>query len=63
MRVARTLEKRAQCVCAFEARLDFVSRILAEEGIAWYLPVDRKDVLVLSDRTSGWEETPQVEPA
>lgn len=33
--VTRTLPKRAQCVQTFESDLGFVSRILAEEGIAW----------------------------
>jgi type VI secretion system secreted protein VgrG len=35
LRVQRTLVKRAHCLQSFESDLDFVSRILAEEGIAW----------------------------
>src|SRR5262245_25680228 len=61
VRVARSLTKRPQRVLAFETRLDFVSRILAEEGIAWYLPVDKKDVLILTDRTTGFEDTPGLD--
>ncbi|WP_437312622.1 type VI secretion system Vgr family protein [Sorangium sp. So ce385] len=60
-RVARALAKRPQCVAAFETRLGFLSRILAEEGIAWYLPVDRKDVLVLADAKGAFDATPGVD--
>jgi type VI secretion system secreted protein VgrG len=36
-RVQRTIPKRAQCVQSFESTLSFVSRILADEGITWFL--------------------------
>jgi type VI secretion system secreted protein VgrG len=54
-RVRRSLPKRAQCVQAFESDLAFISRLCAEEGIVWYLPLDGQDEIVLSDNPSGHE--------
>lgn len=59
-RVTRTLRKRPQCVQLFESDLAFVSRILAEEGVAFYLPLDKKDLLVLADHPSGFDDVPGV---
>ena len=39
-RVRRSLPKRAQCVQAFESDLAFISRLCAEEGIVWFLPLE-----------------------
>src|SRR5262249_24067038 len=36
-RCERALDRRPQRVQAFESDLDFVSRILADEGIVWFL--------------------------
>jgi type VI secretion system secreted protein VgrG len=54
-RVARTLPKRAQCVQSFESDLAFVSRILADEGVAWFLPHGRPDVLIATDNRTGFD--------
>lgn len=55
-RCTRKLPKRAQCVQAFESDLDFVSRILAEEGIVWFChPVDA-DVVVFADHASAFQD-------
>jgi type VI secretion system secreted protein VgrG len=54
-RVGRVLPKREQCVQSFESDLAFVSRILAEEGVAWFLPRDRADVLVACDHGGGFD--------
>ncbi len=48
-RVMRSLPKREQCVQAFESDLDFVSRLLAEEGIAWFCDKDDSSTIVLVD--------------
>jgi len=53
-RVERALAKRAQCVQAFESALAFVTRILAEEGILWFLHPTEPDLLVLVDHPSGF---------
>jgi type VI secretion system secreted protein VgrG len=57
-RVQRKPAKRAQCVQVFETDLAFVSRLLAEEGIAFYLSFDTRDKLVLTDRPSGFDDAP-----
>ena len=54
-RLERRPPPRPQCVQAFESDLAFVSRILAEEGIAWF--VERSGGaarLVLADGPSGF---------
>jgi len=53
-RVARTLPKRAQCVQAFESTLAFVTRILAEEGILWFMHPEEAESLVVVDHPSGF---------
>jgi type VI secretion system secreted protein VgrG len=53
-RCTRTLPKRAQCVQAFESDLDFVSRILAEEGVAWFCDPEAADTLIAADAPSGF---------
>ena len=60
-RVLRTLRKRPQCVQLFESDLAFVTRILAEEGVALYLPLAGKDEVVLSDHAGGFEEIPGID--
>jgi type VI secretion system secreted protein VgrG len=56
VRVTRALDKRAQCVQAFESDLAFVSRILAEEGVLWHVEHDSgKDVVVFSDNVSAYK--------
>jgi type VI secretion system secreted protein VgrG len=55
VRVSRTLPKRTQCVQAFESDLAFVSRVLADEGIAWFVEhVEGRDVLVLADSAAAY---------
>jgi type VI secretion system secreted protein VgrG len=54
-RLARVLPKRPQCVQAFESVLSFVSRILAEEGVAWFLARDRADIVVACDQRAGFD--------
>ncbi|MFO0586102.1 MAG: type VI secretion system tip protein TssI/VgrG [Polyangiaceae bacterium] len=54
-RVARTLPKRAQCIQSFESDLDFVSRLLADEGIAWFLTPDGEK-LALSDSPGAFDD-------
>ncbi|WP_437646540.1 type VI secretion system Vgr family protein [Sorangium sp. So ce362] len=56
VRVRRSLPKRSQCVQAFESGLAFASRLLAEDGIAWYLPLEGKDVVALVDFAGGFDE-------
>ena len=53
VRCERTLDKRAQCVQNFESDLDFVNRLLAEEGIVWHCHRIVRDTLVLIDSTSN----------
>ncbi|APR87918.1 Putative vgr related protein [Minicystis rosea] len=56
-RLTRDIAARAQCVQHAETSLAFVSRILAEEGIAWWLkPNEEDDVLVLSDSPSAYND-------
>jgi type VI secretion system secreted protein VgrG len=55
VRVSRTLPVRAQCVQAFESDLAFVSRILAEEGIAWFVEhTSGQDVVVFADNAAAY---------
>jgi len=54
-RLSRALPTRPQCVQLFEDSLGFVSRLLAEEGVAWWLKPGAQD-LVLSDNPSGFDE-------
>ncbi len=56
--VQRTLTSRSQCVQAFESDLAFVSRILADEGISWYVSPTDKDVVVATDHADGY---PKIE--
>lgn len=54
-RIARKLVARPQCVQAFESDLDFVTRLLAEEGIAYHLEHgDAGDVVVLGDNPGAY---------
>lgn len=55
VRVSRSPTKRAQCVQAFESDLAFVSRVLAEDGIAWFVEhEDGSDVVVLADSPAAY---------
>jgi type VI secretion system secreted protein VgrG len=60
--VHRILPKRAQCVQAFETDLAFVSRLLTEEGIAYYLPIDQADMISVTDHAAGYPDLPGVGP-
>ncbi|MEP7121450.1 MAG: type VI secretion system tip protein TssI/VgrG [Byssovorax sp.] len=54
-RIARPLTARPQCVQAFESDLSFVSRLLAEEGIAYHVEHgDAGDVVVLGDNPGAY---------
>jgi type VI secretion system secreted protein VgrG len=53
-RCERSLPKRAQRVQAFESDLHFVTRILADEGILWFLHPEEADVIVAVDNPSGF---------
>lgn len=53
-RCERPLPRRAQCVQAFESDLAFVTRILADEGILWFLHPEEPDVLVAVDNPGGF---------
>ncbi|XXT15159.1 type VI secretion system tip protein TssI/VgrG [Sorangium sp. So ce429] len=53
-RCERPLSKRAQRVQAFESDLSFVTRILAEEGILWFLDPEEADRIVVVDHPSGF---------
>ena len=55
-RLTRALPARAQCVQHFESALRFVSRILAEEGIAWWLSPSDEETLIFSDNASAHED-------
>ncbi|MBK8255239.1 MAG: type VI secretion system tip protein VgrG [Polyangiaceae bacterium] len=55
-RVSRTPEKRKQCVQSFESDLAFVRRILAEEGVSFYLPWSETDKVVFTDGASGFDD-------
>ncbi|AKT40743.1 type VI secretion system Vgr family protein [Chondromyces crocatus] len=58
-RLSRSAEPRAQCVQAFETDLDFVCRLLAEEGVLFHLEQDEgRDVVVLSDHTGAYPPVP-----
>jgi type VI secretion system secreted protein VgrG len=55
VRVTRTLPVRAQCVQAFESDLAFVSRILADDGIAWFVEhASGEDVVVFADSAAAY---------
>jgi type VI secretion system secreted protein VgrG len=55
VRLARPLPARAQCVQTFESDLAFVTRILADEGIAWFVDhVDGRDTVVLADSAAAY---------
>ena len=54
-RVTRKLPKRPQCVQAFESDLEFVRRILAEEGVLLHVDsASGRDVVILTDHPSGY---------
>ena len=55
-RLTRALPARAQCVQHFESALGFVSRILADEGIAWWLKPSDEETLIFSDNASAHED-------
>ena len=55
-RLTRTLPPRAQCVQHFENSLAFISRLLAEEGIAWWLKPGQQNTVVFSDNPSAYDD-------
>ncbi len=60
-RVRRLPAKRAQCVQAWESDLAFVSRLCAEEGISYYLPIEEPDVIVLADDPSCFTDVSGID--
>ncbi|RLB50383.1 MAG: hypothetical protein DRI90_23780, partial [Deltaproteobacteria bacterium] len=56
-RIDQPPEPRMQCVQSFESDLDIVSRILAEEGIAWFVErsADGAGQLVLADHPAAFQ--------
>jgi type VI secretion system secreted protein VgrG len=55
-RLTRALPARAQCVQHFESALGFLSRILADEGIAWWLKPGDDETLVFADSPSAHDD-------
>lgn len=55
-RLTRALPARAQCVQCFESALGFLSRILADEGIAWWIAPGDDETLVLADSPAAHED-------
>jgi type VI secretion system secreted protein VgrG len=55
VRATRTPAARPQCVQAFETDLGFASRLLAEEGYAWFSDPVERDKVVLADSPSSFE--------
>ena len=49
VRAQRQAPRRAQWVQSFESDLDFCTRVLAEEGMCWFLRPDRPSVVVVAD--------------
>jgi type VI secretion system secreted protein VgrG len=60
-RVTRSLPKRPQCAQAFESDLGFVSRVLAEEGIAWVARPEEGDAITLVDHPAGYDDVEGVD--
>lgn len=58
-RLARAPDRRAQCVQAWESSLDFLSRILAEEGISWHADTAGDTALIVL--TGGPSGTAPIE--
>jgi type VI secretion system secreted protein VgrG len=58
VRTTRTPPARPQCVQAFESDLAFVSRLLAEEGITFYVLGDDPTKVVLADAPSSYDDVP-----
>jgi len=54
-RLDGSFEPRLQCVQAFESDLDFVSRLLAQEGISWFVERDGPATLVLADHSAAFK--------
>jgi type VI secretion system secreted protein VgrG len=55
VRVARSLPPRMQCVQGFESDLAFVSRLLAEEGVTWFVEhATGTDVVVFADSAAAY---------
>lgn len=48
--LSRTLPRREYCVQHRESDLDFVTRLLCEEGITWWVAHDEHDTVVFTDR-------------
>lgn len=59
VRVGARPRPRPQYVQAFESVLAFVRRILADEGVTfWVEHTDTEDVVVLADSQSSWDDLP-----
>lgn len=59
-KVSRSLPKRPQRLQAFESELAFVSRILSEDGLSFFLPVGQKDTVVVNEDPSGFKDAEGV---
>jgi type VI secretion system secreted protein VgrG len=57
-RLTRALSPRAQCVQHFESALAFLSRILAEEGIAWWSEPGDQEAIVFADHPAAHGDIP-----
>jgi type VI secretion system secreted protein VgrG len=55
-RLTRVLSPRAQCVQHFESALGFLSRILAEEGIAWWSEPGDQEAIIFADHPAAHED-------
>jgi type VI secretion system secreted protein VgrG len=55
-RLTRALPARAQCVQHFESALGFLSRILADEGIAWWINPGDDGVIVFADSPAAHDD-------
>ncbi|WP_437733577.1 type VI secretion system Vgr family protein [Sorangium sp. So ce1335] len=55
LRVGRAPPKRGQCIQQFEGDLEFMTRLLAEEGITWFLD-PAGDTCILTDGIAGHPE-------
>ncbi|WP_170320037.1 type VI secretion system Vgr family protein [Polyangium spumosum] len=55
-RARRAPPRRAQWLQSFESDLDFVTRILAEEGLSWYPVTGARDVVRIADEPGTFDD-------
>ena len=64
VQVRRALPRREYCVQYRESDLDFVTRLLAEEGVVFsFRHDDEGETLVLSDGSHAWTSVPTIDGA